>query len=115
RTGIGGRAHPSPAGPSVGGEGTAPRQRAAPDYGILSAISVSYLSEIISVKSVEESMPQSNSATGRISPELIKAYLALETATVYESNNKQGALDRTIRPIYSGIRLCGPALTVQCQ
>ena len=60
-------------------------------------------------------MPQSNSATGRISPELIEAYLALETATVYESNNKQGALDRAIRPIYSGIRLCGQALTVRCQ
>src|SRR5690606_13823293 len=63
----------------------------------------------------EESMQQFNTEFERTPAELVEAFRSLETATVYESSDKQGALDRSIQPIYPGLKLCGTALTVQCQ
>jgi 4-hydroxy-4-methyl-2-oxoglutarate aldolase len=51
----------------------------------------------------------------RLSSELIKAYQQQAAATVYEAAGQQGAMDHTIRPIGSGMKLCGSALTVRCQ
>lgn len=60
-------------------------------------------------------MQQFNTDAIRTPADLVAAFLALDTATVYESNDKQGAMDRSVRPIFSGLQLCGTALTVQCQ
>lgn len=35
-------------------------------------------------------------------------------ATVYEAQGKIGAMMSDIKPIYSGMKICGPAITVQC-
>ncbi|GIV76973.1 4-carboxy-4-hydroxy-2-oxoadipate aldolase/oxaloacetate decarboxylase [Litorilinea aerophila] len=51
----------------------------------------------------------------RASAALIAGFAEQETATVYEANDKQGAMIHTIRPLYPGIKLCGSALTVRCQ
>jgi 4-hydroxy-4-methyl-2-oxoglutarate aldolase len=60
-------------------------------------------------------MQQFNTTFTRASADLIAAFLEQETATVLESNGKQGAMLHTIRPIYPGIKMCGTALTVRCQ
>lgn len=35
-------------------------------------------------------------------------------ATLHEAQGRRGALDWRIKPIYSGMKCCGPAVTVQC-
>lgn len=60
-------------------------------------------------------MQQFNLDFKRTSSDLVTAFATLDTATVYESNDKQGAMDRTVRPIFAGLQICGTALTVQCQ
>jgi len=50
----------------------------------------------------------------RPSKDLIDKFRDISTATVHEANEKKGAVDCAIKPIKSGIRLCGPAFTVQC-
>jgi 4-hydroxy-4-methyl-2-oxoglutarate aldolase len=47
--------------------------------------------------------------------ELIKAFSEQTSATVHEAMGKRGAMHSSIRPIYSGMRLCGPAVTVKSQ
>jgi len=48
----------------------------------------------------------------RPSADLITAYRGISPATAYEVMGKRGAMNSTIRPIYSGMRVCGPAVTV---
>lgn len=60
-------------------------------------------------------MQQFNTGFARTPADLVAAFRALDTATVYESNDKQGAMDRTVQPVFSGLQICGTALTVQCQ
>ncbi|MCB0116432.1 MAG: 4-carboxy-4-hydroxy-2-oxoadipate aldolase/oxaloacetate decarboxylase [Caldilineaceae bacterium] len=60
-------------------------------------------------------MSQFNTEFTRASAEMIAAFAEQETATVLESNEKEGAMIHTIRPIYPGIKMCGSALTVHCQ
>jgi 4-hydroxy-4-methyl-2-oxoglutarate aldolase len=36
------------------------------------------------------------------------------TATLHEAMGRRGAIDSEIKPLYSGMRLCGPAITVRC-
>jgi 4-hydroxy-4-methyl-2-oxoglutarate aldolase len=60
-------------------------------------------------------MRQFNTDFTRAGADFIAAFAEQETATVYEVNDKQGAMIHTIRPIYPEINLCGSALTVQCQ
>jgi 4-hydroxy-4-methyl-2-oxoglutarate aldolase len=60
-------------------------------------------------------MSQFNTNITRASVELIAAFAEQESATVLESNEKEGAMIHTIRPIYPGIKMCGSALTVRCQ
>lgn len=50
----------------------------------------------------------------RPSKETIEAYEQLPPATVHEALGKRGALPSRIKPIYPGMTLCGPALTVEC-
>lgn len=46
--------------------------------------------------------------------EWIDRFREIGTATVHEASGRKGAVDYAIKPITSGIRLCGPAFTVQC-
>jgi 4-hydroxy-4-methyl-2-oxoglutarate aldolase len=46
--------------------------------------------------------------------DLIKEFRELGSATVHEASGRRGAVDYNIRPIAKGIRICGPAFTVEC-
>jgi 4-hydroxy-4-methyl-2-oxoglutarate aldolase len=48
-------------------------------------------------------------------PALLDALLELGSATVYEAAGRKGAMAAAIKPIQPGLRLCGPALTVELQ
>jgi 4-hydroxy-4-methyl-2-oxoglutarate aldolase len=50
----------------------------------------------------------------RTPKELIDRFFGIGTATVHEASGRKGAVDCAIRPITRGVKLCGPALTVQC-
>lgn len=57
-----------------------------------------------------------NVITGVVRPDrkLIEAYRGLGAATVYEAAGRVGSVDPAIKPLARGIRLLGPAITVQC-
>jgi len=44
----------------------------------------------------------------------IESFRKLAVATVYEASGKKGFIDCAIKPLAKGIRICGPAFTVQC-
>ena len=46
--------------------------------------------------------------------ELIDQFRGIGTATVHEASGRKGVVDCAIKPISRGVRLCGPAFTVQC-
>lgn len=46
--------------------------------------------------------------------ETVEAFRSLTAATVYEASGRKGAVDYGIKPITRGVRICGPAFTVQC-
>lgn len=50
----------------------------------------------------------------RPSPDIIKAFSGLAAATIHEASGKKGYVDCAIKPINRGIKICGPAFTVQC-
>jgi 4-hydroxy-4-methyl-2-oxoglutarate aldolase len=50
----------------------------------------------------------------RPSKELTERFSKLGSATVHEASGRKGAVDPAIKPIRNGLRLCGPAFTVQC-
>ena len=50
----------------------------------------------------------------RTSKELTDQFRGIGTATVHEASGRKGAVDCAIKPISRGVRLCGPAFTVQC-
>ncbi len=60
-------------------------------------------------------MNQFNLDVTRVPGQWIEKYAALATATVHEASGRYGAMTHDIRPIVPGLRLCGSALTVQCQ
>lgn len=45
---------------------------------------------------------------------LIEQFRAMSAATVHEASGRKGAVDCGIKPIARGVRICGPAFTVQC-
>jgi 4-hydroxy-4-methyl-2-oxoglutarate aldolase len=45
---------------------------------------------------------------------LIEGFRPLDVATVYEASGRKGYIEASIKPIARGIRICGPAFTVQC-
>ncbi len=49
----------------------------------------------------------------RPAPKLVTAYRDISPATAYEVMGKGGAMSSAIRPVYSGMRVCGPAVTVR--
>jgi 4-hydroxy-4-methyl-2-oxoglutarate aldolase len=46
--------------------------------------------------------------------ELLDKFRAMSAATVHEASDRKGAVDCWIKPIARGVRICGPAFTVQC-
>ncbi len=50
----------------------------------------------------------------RPTPEVVKAFSLLASATIHEASGKKGYIDCDIKPITKGLKVCGPALTVQC-
>ena len=46
--------------------------------------------------------------------ELMDQFRGMGTATVHEASGKKGYVDCAIKPITKGVRICGPAFTVQC-
>jgi 4-hydroxy-4-methyl-2-oxoglutarate aldolase len=50
----------------------------------------------------------------RPSPEIIKEFAAMASASIHEASGRKGYIDCAIKPINRGIRVCGPAFTVQC-
>jgi 4-hydroxy-4-methyl-2-oxoglutarate aldolase len=50
----------------------------------------------------------------RPSTEMIKAFSDLAAASIHEASGRKGYVDCAIKPISRGIKICGPALTVQC-
>jgi 4-hydroxy-4-methyl-2-oxoglutarate aldolase len=49
----------------------------------------------------------------RPSVEMVKEFSTLATATIHEAYGRKGYIDCAIKPINRGVRICGPALTVQ--
>jgi 4-hydroxy-4-methyl-2-oxoglutarate aldolase len=45
---------------------------------------------------------------------IVEAFHSLDVATVYEASGRMGYIDSAIKPIAKGVRVCGPAYTVQC-
>jgi 4-hydroxy-4-methyl-2-oxoglutarate aldolase len=50
----------------------------------------------------------------RPSPEIIKGFSSMASATIHEASGRKGYIDNAIKPINKGLRVCGPAFTVQC-
>ncbi len=50
----------------------------------------------------------------RPSVEILKGFSALAAATIHEASGRKGYIDFAIKPISRGLRICGPAFTVQC-
>ncbi len=47
--------------------------------------------------------------------ELIEKYKEQASATVYEASGRKGSIDPAIKPIAKGMKICGPAITVECK
>ena len=50
----------------------------------------------------------------RAEKEIVDRFRDIGPATVHEAMGRQGAMDSSIKPIYSGMKICGTAVTVQC-
>ncbi len=50
----------------------------------------------------------------RPSTDTITAFTGLAAATIHEASGRKGYVDSAIKPIAHGMRICGPAFTVQC-
>ena len=54
-------------------------------------------------------MPHILHTVPRPDPQIVAALGKLGTATIHEAQGQSGALAHTIRPIYAGMKCCGPA------
>lgn len=50
----------------------------------------------------------------RPSTEVVEEFSKLASAIIHEASGKKGYIDNAIKPISRGIKVCGPAFTVQC-
>jgi len=46
--------------------------------------------------------------------EIVDRFRGMGTATVHEASGRKGYVDYAIKPVAAGVRICGPAFTVQC-
>ncbi len=51
----------------------------------------------------------------RPEPELVEAAAKFPSATLHEAMGREGALPAAIKPVASGMTVCGPAVTVQAK
>jgi 4-hydroxy-4-methyl-2-oxoglutarate aldolase len=58
-------------------------------------------------------MPQVIHTIRRPDPTIVAALAKLGTASIHEAQGEIGALAHTIRPVYPGMKCCGPACTVR--
>ena len=47
--------------------------------------------------------------------EVVDRFRGIGTATIHEASGRKGYVDCAIKPITKGVRICGPAFTVQCR
>lgn len=47
--------------------------------------------------------------------EIVDAFRSVTAATIHEAMGRKGAIDSRIKPIYPGMKVCGPALTCRCE
>jgi 4-hydroxy-4-methyl-2-oxoglutarate aldolase len=59
-------------------------------------------------------MAHITTTVNRPDADLIKAIQPYAPATLHEAQGRTGALAARIKPIYPGMRACGPAFTVKC-
>lgn len=45
---------------------------------------------------------------------IVESFRSLDVATVYEASGRKGYVSASIKPLGRGVRICGPAFTVQC-
>jgi 4-hydroxy-4-methyl-2-oxoglutarate aldolase len=50
----------------------------------------------------------------RPSQEIVEAFRGYASATIHEASGRKGYISSRIKPIAPGIKVCGPAFTVQC-
>ncbi|HQK34761.1 MAG TPA: hypothetical protein PK074_08545, partial [Spirochaetales bacterium] len=50
----------------------------------------------------------------RPSPEIVEAFKGYASATIHEASGRKGYISSRIKPIAKGVKVCGPAFTVQC-
>jgi 4-hydroxy-4-methyl-2-oxoglutarate aldolase len=50
----------------------------------------------------------------RVSKTLVDQFRDIGSATVHEASGRKGAVNLAIKPIAKGVRICGPAFTIQC-
>lgn len=50
----------------------------------------------------------------RPSPEIVEAFKEHASATIHEASGRKGYIASKIKPIANGVKVCGPAFTVQC-
>lgn len=50
----------------------------------------------------------------RPDPALLNGLAAFSAATIHEANGQRGAVSSMLKPLDPAMRVCGPALTVQC-
>lgn len=60
-------------------------------------------------------MFQINQEINRLERIVVETAKKIPSATLHESLGKKGAVNRTIKPIFNGIVICGSALTVSCK
>jgi len=59
-------------------------------------------------------MRQEAAGTGKLTEATLRTLLSVDTATLYEAAEGARVLDPSLRPLESGYRFAGPALTVAC-
>jgi len=52
--------------------------------------------------------------TKKPSPEIVKQFAALSSATVHEASGRKGYVNYRIKALAKGVKVCGPAFTIQC-
>ena len=66
------------------------------------------------VDKMREGMPHVVRSVTRPPPASIQMLSGFAPATLHEAQGRRNALDWAIKPIFAGMRLCGPALTARC-
>jgi len=50
----------------------------------------------------------------RPDPQIVEAFRKLASATIHEASGRKGYISCRIKPVAKGMKICGPAFTVEC-